>query len=126
MIFDTDVMTWASRGNPRAARIIDSATDRALSIVSFMELLQVARSKQELRQIQQSLLALEFSILPLSESIGATAAALIQQQTLTQGIQLADALIAATAIESGRRSCTANTKQFRPIRGLSLVSFRPF
>ena len=33
MIFDTDVLIWASRGNRRAARTIDAATDRALSIV---------------------------------------------------------------------------------------------
>ena len=125
MIFDTDVLIWVSRGNPRAARIIDSDTDRALSIVSFMELLQGARSKLEVHQIQQSLLELGFSILPLSESIGATAAALIQQHALSHGIQVADALIAATAIASGRRLCTANTKHFRPIRGLSLVPFRP-
>jgi len=47
MIFDTDVLLWASRGNLRAARTIDAAADRALSIVSFMELLQGARSKLE-------------------------------------------------------------------------------
>jgi predicted nucleic acid-binding protein len=45
MIFDTDVLIWASRGNERAARAIDAAPDRALAIVSLMELLQGARSK---------------------------------------------------------------------------------
>jgi len=108
-----------------AAWIIDSATDRALSIVSLMELLQGARSKLEGRQIQQSLRQLQFRILPLSEPIGATAAALIEQHALAHGIQVADALIAATAIESGHPLCTANAKHFRPIRALSRVAFRP-
>jgi predicted nucleic acid-binding protein len=76
MIFDTDVLIWASRGNERAARAIDAAPDRALAIVSFMELLQAARSKLELRQIKMSLHQLQFRVLPLSEAIGAAAAAL--------------------------------------------------
>jgi predicted nucleic acid-binding protein len=125
MIFDTDVLVWASRGNLRAARTIDAATDRALSIVSFMELLQGARSKLEGRQIRQSLSALRFRVLPLSESIGATAAAIIERHALAHGIQLADALIAATAIETDHPLCTTNVKHFRPINSLSRVAFRP-
>ncbi len=124
MIFDTDVLIWALRGDPGAARIIDAATDRGLSIVSFMELLQGARSKLEVRRIQESLVQLRFSILPLSESIGSTAAALIEQHALTHGMQVADALIAATAVRSGQALCTANTKHFRPMKGLPLIAFR--
>ena len=125
MIFDTDVLIWATRGNMKAARAIDAAPDRALSIISLMELLQGARSKLEARQIRQSLRQLRFLILPLSESIGAAAAALIEQHALAHGIQVSDALIAATAIESGHPLCTANTKHFRPIVALSRVTFRP-
>lgn len=124
MMFDTDVLIWASRGNVKAARVIDAATDRTLSIVSFMELVQGARSKLEIRQIQQSLRQLQFRILPLSEAIGATAAGLIEKHALTHGIQLADALIAATAMESGQPLCSANAKHFRPVGGLSRVAFR--
>jgi predicted nucleic acid-binding protein len=50
MILDAEVLVWASRGNTRAARAIDAAPDRALSIVSFMELLQGARSALQLLQ----------------------------------------------------------------------------
>jgi len=125
MIFDTDVLVWASRGSLRAARTIDAAADRALSIVSFMELIQGARSKLEARQIRQSLRQLQFRILPLSESIGATAAATVEQYALAPGIQPADALIGATAIETDHPLCTANVKHFRPIGALSPVAFRP-
>jgi predicted nucleic acid-binding protein len=125
VIFDTDVLIWASRGNPRAAHTIDAASDRALSVVSLMELLQGARSKLEARQIRESLRQLQFQVLPLSEPIGATAVSLIEQHALAHGIQLADALIAATAIEWGQALCTANVKHFRPIRTLSQIAFRP-
>jgi hypothetical protein len=125
MIFDTDVLIWVLRGHSRAARMIDAAADRALSIVSWMELLQGARSKLEVRRIQESLRRLDFRIFPLSEPIGAKAAALIEEHALAHGIQLADALIAATAIESGHPLCTGNVKRFRPITALSRVAFRP-
>ena len=125
MMFDTDVLIWASRGNLRAARVIDAAADREISIVSLMELLQGSRSKLEVRQIQQSLRQLQFRILPLSEPIGAVAAALIEQYSMAHGIQLADALIAATALESGLPLYSGKVKHFRPIRALSRVAFRP-
>src|SRR3982751_6626152 len=101
MIFDTDVLIWASRGNARAARVIDSSADRAISIISTMKLVQGARSKVGVRQIQESLRGHNFRVLPLSEAIGSTAAALVEQHALAHGIQVADALIAATAIQSG-------------------------
>jgi hypothetical protein len=125
MIFDTDVLIWALRGNPGAARTIDSAIDRTLSVVSLMELLQGSRSKREAHQIRQSLLTLQFTLTPLSERIGSTAADLIEQHALSRGIQVADALIAATALESDQPLCTANTKHFRFIRALALTAFRP-
>jgi len=125
MIFDTDVIIWAARGNRRAARVIDRATDRALSTISLMELLQGARSKQEARQIKESLRQLGFRILPLSESIGASAASLIEQYALARGIQAVDALIAATALDAAEPLCTANANHFSPVRGLTRVAFKP-
>jgi predicted nucleic acid-binding protein len=125
MIFDTDVLVWAFRGNKGAASTINTVTDRALSIVSFMELLQGARSKLEARRIQVLLRDFQFRVLPLSESIGATAAAIIEDYALAHGIRVTDALIAATAIASGETLCTGNTKHFRPIPALSRVVFRP-
>ena len=125
MIFDSDVLIWAIRGNEKAARAITSANDRALSVVSLMELLQGARSKLEVRQIHRSLNSLHFRVLPLSETIGDTAVELIGQYALSHGLELGDALIAATAIEAGVPLYTANVKHFRQIRTLAHIAFRP-
>jgi predicted nucleic acid-binding protein len=125
MIFDTDVLIWASRGNEKAARLIDSTPHRAIAIVSIMELFQGARSKLELRQIRYSLRQLGFRILPLSEPVGSIAASLVEQYSLAHGIEVVDALIAATAIEFDLPLCTGNAKHFRLIPGLSRVAFRP-
>ena len=45
MIFDTDVMIWAFRGNAKALDAIDNATTRSISSVTYMELLQGVRIK---------------------------------------------------------------------------------
>ena len=43
MIFDTDVMIWAFRGNEKALDAIDRAVMRSISAVTYMELLQGPR-----------------------------------------------------------------------------------
>jgi len=94
MIFDTDVLLWACRGNDKAA--VSWTPHRIVLLPSFRSWsLFRARSRVEVRQIQQSLRQLGFRIMPLSEAIGSTAAALIEQHALAHGIQVADALIAA-------------------------------
>jgi hypothetical protein len=68
----------------------------------------------KLIQIRQSLLKLQFTVAPLSERIGGTAADLIEQHALSHGIQVADALIAATALDSNQPLCTSNTNSSAP------------
>lgn len=125
MIFDTDVLIWALRGNTRAASAINRADDLQVSIVSYMELIQGARNKRELHATQKALAELEFEILPLSENIGHRASIYMEEYALKSNIGLADALIAATAIEKGLTLCTANTKDYKAISEISLKAFRP-
>ncbi len=88
--------------------------------------MQGARSRQDLRAIKQSLNELGFRVLPFSEAgLASTAAALIDEHALSSGLHTEDALIAATAIESGEVLATANHKHFSPIRRLAIKKFRP-
>ncbi|PWT99942.1 MAG: VapC toxin family PIN domain ribonuclease [Terriglobia bacterium] len=125
MIFDTDVLIWASRGSGEAAKLIHSTDERSTSIISLMELLQGSRSRRELRIIQLFFQNLHFRILPLSERIGHIAVTLIEEYALSSGLQVADALIAATAVDAGEILTTANARHFRPIRSLEVKTFRP-
>ncbi len=126
MLFDTDVLIWCFRGNEKAARLIDSESgDRLLSIVSYMELLQGARNSQEKKWIHSFLSDFDFLVLPLSENIGKRASIYIEEHALKHGIQMADALIAATAMENGSKLCTSNYKHFKCIEDLSLKMFKP-
>ncbi len=125
MLIDTDVLIWALRGNLKAARALDGATERAMSVVSYMELIQGARDRQELRTIKAFLQAAEIQLLPLSERIGHRASIYVEEYGLGTALGVANALIAATAVETNRSLCTANQKHYRVIQELELQPFRP-
>ena len=54
MLFDTDVLVWVMRGSEKAAEAVDAADKRNVSVVTYMELLQGARDKKEVRNIPAS------------------------------------------------------------------------
>ncbi len=124
MVFDTDVLIWLFRGNSKAVELIESQADRAVSIISLMELVQGARSRAEIKEIRGFFQANGFRIFPLNESISHLAATLTEEHALKDGLQVADALIAATARETGEVLATGNVRHFRPIAGLELKAFR--
>lgn len=121
MIFDTDVLIWALRGNEKAARVIEGDPTRAVSIVTRMELYQGARDKRELAVIRRFLL--DFESIPLSENIGHRAAMYMEQLGLSTGLCPMDAFIAATAADRQVRICTANTKHYRRVPDVELTPF---
>jgi predicted nucleic acid-binding protein len=125
ILFDTDVLIWFLRGEPAAAKLIDATADREISIISVMEVIQGAQSKPETKTIMDLFAKTEFRIVPLSETIGHAAAGLIQQYTHAHGIDVADALIAATAMGEDAILVTGNVRHFRAIRGLKVQVFRP-
>jgi predicted nucleic acid-binding protein len=125
MLFDTDVLIWVFRGSKAAARLIDGADDRSISVITYMELLQGARGKQELRSIKEFLVDFAFQMLPLTENIGHRAAIYMEEYALKGGLRVADALIAATAVEYGLVLSTANRKHYSPVRDLEIKPLRP-
>jgi hypothetical protein len=125
MFYDTDVLIWFFRGNAKAARLIDQDTDRAISVVGFMELLQGAAGKGETRLIKDFLKECAIRVLPLTENIGHRASIYMEEFGLSSGLRVADALIAATAAENHLELCSGDQRHFRPIRELKLAVFRP-
>lgn len=125
MLFDTDVLIWALRGSKKAAREIDGDENRFISAVNYMELMQGARNKQEQTMIKQFLNELGFTVLPITEAVSHRAMIFIEEHALRSGIQLADALVFATACENSLSLCSANQKHFQSIRSLDSKVFRP-
>ena len=63
--------------------------------------------------------------MPLSEAITLRAIDLMESLALSHGLQMGDALIAATALEHGLPVLTANVKHFSPVEGLTVEAFLP-
>lgn len=125
MIFDTDVLIWVQRRNPKAARAINESKDRYLSILTYMELLQAAQNRKQHEYVMNFLRDLGFQTLPLTEGIGHRAAVYVAEYTLSHGLRAGDAIIAATATENNLPLCSGNAKHYRAIQELELKVFRP-
>jgi predicted nucleic acid-binding protein len=125
MIFDTEVLIWFFRGDQKAAKLMELQAERAVSIISLMELLQGARSGAEIRVIRRFFPDNGFRVIPVNESISHLAATLMEDHALKDGLRVADALIAATARETASVLATGNVRHFRAIAGLELKRFRP-
>ena len=82
MLFDTDVIIWALRGNLKAASEINRSSELYLSAVSYMELLKGARDKRELQEIKKFLLDLGFQILPINDKVSHRAMIYIEEYVL--------------------------------------------
>lgn len=98
--------------------------------MTYMELLQGARSKQEAHEIKGFLKDFRLfhppaATLPLSENIGHRASIYVEEYTLANAIGVADALAAATAVEENKVLFSANTKHFKCVKELQLKQSRP-
>ena len=124
MIFDTDIFIWAQRGNQKAARLINRAEERYLSIYSHLELLQSAKNRLQHDYTKDFLTSFGFVVLPLTENIGHRALIYIEEYALSHGLRAGDAVIAATAAENGMILVSSNAKHFKPIKDLKLKVFK--
>lgn len=125
MIFETDMLIWVQRGNARAARWVDRADHRCISLQTYLELMEQTTSKQQHKRVPSFLSDFDFSILPLTEAIGYRAAVYIEEYSLGHGLRAGDAIVAATAVENHQVLVSGNVKHFRAIKELQLKAFRP-
>ena len=125
MIFDSDVMIWAFRGNRKALRSIDDADVRSISSVTYMELLQGVRNKVEMREMKRFLSKLSFSTLPITANVSNRAVAILEETALKSDLGVCDALIFATACETGETLLSGNKKHFKEVALLNAKEFKP-
>jgi predicted nucleic acid-binding protein len=123
MLVDTDVLIWHLRGYAQAAQCLDRLPQLTLSAMSYLELLQGMRSKDELTAVQKMLALRRANVLPLTPAITQRATELMTALALSHGLQAGDALIAATALEHQLPVLTGNAKHFAPITGLEVERF---
>jgi len=125
MIIDTDVLIWYLRGNEKAYKIIENSNNFFISVVTYMELVQGMRNKKELDNLRKALHIWNAKILYISEEISIKAMFYVEQHFLSHSMQLADALIGATAIAYGNPILTGNDKHYKVMKELQIKKFRP-
>lgn len=125
MIVDTDVLIWYLKGNENAFKAVEGLNRFSISVVTYMELVQGMRNKKELNSLRQTLNIWNTRIIYISEDISAKAMFFVEQHFLSHSMQLADALVGATAISCGEQLLTANDKHYRVLKDLQIKKFRP-
>jgi predicted nucleic acid-binding protein len=105
VLFDTCILIDYLRGIPQARAVCDRNADRAISIVTWMEVMAgvTAANEDETREF-----LLNFQPLPLTPEIAERAVAIRRAGK----IKLPDAIIQATAEVERRVLITRNTRDF--------------
>ena len=125
MLIDTDVLIWFLRGQRSARDAIAECRSVELSAVTWMELVQGVRDKEELRRLRRTVRLNEWRVLPLTEDISYRATMYVESYSLSDGVRPADALIAASAVQAGLVLLTANSRHYRCVPDLALEQYRP-
>ena len=125
MLIDTDVIIFYLRANEKARKLITSSVGFHISVITYMELVQGMRNKNELLALRKALRAWQANIVYIDHEISSKAMFYTEQHYLSNALELADALIAATSVATGMPLVTANHKHYKVIKELDLMRFKP-
>jgi len=116
MLADSNIIIYAARPEHEPLRRFLGKYTPAVSAISYVEVLGYHRLTDEQRQHFEAFFAAT-TILALSDTVLKHAVRLRQIRAMSLG----DALVAATALQHNRTLVTRNTKDFRWIKGLSIL-----
>ena len=97
----------------------------SISAVTYMELVQGMKDKNEFKKFQKQMRIWKTKILHIDQDISARAVFYVQEYFLSHSMKMADALIAATAIQMGEILITANDKHYKFIPNIEIERFYP-
>jgi len=120
ILCDTNIIIEALKNNQFIVESIEEIgiNNIAVSAVTVMELYYGARNKAELKMIKRNLSSIQ--IFHIVEEISITASELIERYAKSHGLQIPDALIAATSIIQNIQLYTSNTRDFKFIENIEL------
>lgn len=125
MIIDTDVLIWYLKGNDAAKVAVDSALPFSVSSITYMELIQGMRDKKEFQKFQKQFKKWRTEIIHIDQEISSRSVFYVQEYSLSHSMMLADAMIAATAVQNSEVLLTANEKHYRFIPNIEVKKFVP-
>jgi len=123
-LVDTDILIDFAGHIQDASDVLTHLEQRstlAVSAITELELLVGCRNKAETQNTDR--LLERFQIIPLNEQVSNIATSLIRKYRLSHGLLLADALIAATALDLDCEFISKNQRDYRFIENLNLLSY---
>jgi predicted nucleic acid-binding protein len=125
LIIDTDVLIWYLKGNDRAKKSVEESIPFSISVITYMELIQGMRNREEFKRFQKQVHKWNTNIIQIDQEISSRAMFYVQEYTLSHSMMLADALIAATVVQNSDKLLTANDKHYKFIPTLECMKFKP-
>ena len=125
MIIDTDVLIGYLRGNQKARDIVEKNIPFSISVVTYIELIQGMKNKDEFKLFQKQMQKWNTDIIQIDKERSSRAMFYIQEYALSHSMMLADALIAATVVQSNEKLITANDKHYKFIPTIECKKFSP-
>jgi predicted nucleic acid-binding protein len=123
VLIDSDVMIWFYRGKEKAQKTVSQNIPFKLSAVSYMEIIQGIRNKEEFNKLKRDLKQWSTEIVQINETISQNAISLMEEYKLSHGLELGDAIIASTALEYKEILITGNIKHYEYIDGINIEPF---
>lgn len=122
ILCDTNIIIEIFKGNESTIEKIKTIgfENIVISSITVMELYFGAFNKRELNRIKKDLSALK--IAHFDQDISESAVGLIETYSKSHGLQIPDAIIAATALSLKVALLTLNIKDFKYINGLKVDS----
>jgi predicted nucleic acid-binding protein len=125
LIVDSDVLIWYSRKNQQAVDLIHSLDNFSISVITYMEIMQGVRNKEELAAFKKALVVLNVDVIQLNALISTKAMLFVESYALSHSMQLGDALIGASAIILQKTLITANDKHYKYLPEIKVKKFYP-
>jgi hypothetical protein len=124
LLVDTDILIDSLRGVETAIARLEREEEQtviAISSITRKELLLGCADKMQQRKVLKFLQ--RFRLIRITAEIDAKADMLLEHYTLSHGLLIADALIAATAQVTDCPLLSKNQKDFKFIEGLCLLPY---
>lgn len=121
-LLDTTVLIDYFRGYKVAIEYIANLNRPTISIISEAEIYEEVRNTIELGKVVKTFE--QFFILPITEEISRISIDLLKRHRLAHGLHTLDAFVIATALVHNLAMVTSNTKHFRFVKELKLISWQ--
>lgn len=124
ILLDTTVIVDYLRGDPHTVLYFNNLqTVPIVSLITEAEIYQGAKDTAELKKWEKFITHLK--VIPVTPEISLLAINLVKQFSLSYGLHILDAFVAATALVHHHALVTANIKHFQMIKGLKLFPWPP-